>query len=592
MEMRPDLGEDSHCDVFKMVAPQSITYCRRFSASHDFLIQDSIFCNTRFCIHGAEIPNHKVHVYITPGQYIGTVDPTLVFIANQLHYVQIGYNGNRCYVGDNTINFHFGLVTFTWTLNASVELKALLIAHGIHLAMTLYKPEVMFFPQSPEYYSDAIRRVYDPQQDSVCELDPKDMGKAVINKLSLRHTFSKLKDAYLIGLGRRDDVTAYNVGLMMATDKHPIVLVINIDEDNMSGTLFIRAFDVNGEEQFTAIGRRDAVDVTLNSNPLGRITSFRGGIAAKIQIAASILLDINVSCIEQAGKSELKFRRSDAPQTKVATFDNCMRQTPFISMPGKLSDTEKKLIICQSILYSHTGYRFYLGIPKCMMSRIVCSCPECPIDAEDSAVPLSELKFMTSVPRVGLAITGHNTKKNLFYLTLRSALDGSALFTLECTPVTNFKQIAKIVGKDRFGRTVFTSVSFIDNKSWAIYDSKHDLIAHESKDYKLITEDGELAYLRKSNVKTPGNPSIPEMTQYVAYDCEKHSKLVTMHGDAGQINLHYNVAFVDESLQCIVFAGSLSFAANLNFELFPVDRHPYPEITYQYSGMLKNKILL
>ena len=47
-----------------MVACKSITYCCRETTSHDFVVKDYFHNTARFCINGAEIPDHRVTEHV------------------------------------------------------------------------------------------------------------------------------------------------------------------------------------------------------------------------------------------------------------------------------------------------------------------------------------------------------------------------------------------------------------------------------------------------------------------------------------------------------------------------------------------------
>ena len=71
-EMRQDLSDDED-RLFEMAAREFISYCCIESASYDLVIKDSSYNVPRFCIHGAEIVNHRLEVYTSESQQIGFI---------------------------------------------------------------------------------------------------------------------------------------------------------------------------------------------------------------------------------------------------------------------------------------------------------------------------------------------------------------------------------------------------------------------------------------------------------------------------------------------------------------------------------------
>lgn len=278
IKMHPYHSEERDKNIFLLISSGFVAICQRTFESQVLLLINKKNKTPIFGIRGAEETKsmQDVLIYIPPSTEVGTIrdnqayftnkELTFEFDAQIVHGVPHAVRYKVLTAYDNklvaNIYLNYGLVTFQFNKIRS-RLKALIISHGIHQALTTHNTAIMgmdFLLPKPSFYRTVTCL---PPPNAVCPTSCSEKNNFRIFQSKYR-SFQKVRLRGVIQLrNKREYVFA-----MMDAHKHNwVTLYVTCSEtrDNMEFT------DSKGVYQFNATG---LVSRDLDTNVMRRTAKF------------------------------------------------------------------------------------------------------------------------------------------------------------------------------------------------------------------------------------------------------------------------------------------------------------------------------
>lgn len=278
----------------------------------------------------------------------------------------------------------------------------------------------------------------------------------------------------------------------------------------------------------------------------------------------------------------------DSSGALVATIDEPMRRIVQLKFHKELSETEKKLVLAETIILSKVLYKLHTEIlPAIRISTPIQSHPTLISLATKIHLNIDYLKASDCAALI-IRAAGYNRYLNVVYFdVLRENHHRKSFLTLECTPTYWNRGLAQVVAKSKKGHIIFSAVSFPENKTLAIYSGIGNLLAYVCQNRIMAANDQQLMYVEEKTLAYLDEKKWGSNLCFILYDSLTGHKLAVINRREFAIRGYITHA-QRELQQPLSTAIFISFALGLFYSHYQFDDRPMPEITYHYNDFRPN----